>query len=55
MKQENRKAFLRFLSILFGLVLSVNAFAQIQVKGLVKDDLGESCDKEWRRSHSYRL
>lgn len=31
----------RFLALFVGLLLSASAFAQIQVKGLVKDDLGE--------------
>ena len=41
MKQVSLGIFPRLLTLLLGLVLSASAFAQIQVKGLVKDDLGE--------------
>ena len=41
MKQVNIRIPLRMLVLLFGLFLSVGAFAQIDVKGHVKDALGE--------------
>ncbi len=37
MKQVNIKIPFRMLALLFGLFLSVGAFAQIEVKGHVKD------------------
>ena len=41
MKQVNMKIPFRMLVLLFGLFLSVGAFAQIEVKGYVKDAQGE--------------
>ncbi len=41
MKQVNIQIPLRMLALLFGLFLSVGAFAQIEVKGHVKDATGE--------------
>jgi len=41
MKQVNIQFPLRMLALLFGLFLSVGAFAQIDVKGHVKDATGE--------------
>jgi iron complex outermembrane receptor protein len=41
MKQVNIQFPLRMLALLFGLFLSVSAFAQIEVKGHVKDATGE--------------
>lgn len=41
MKQVNIQFPLRMLGLLFGLFLSVGAFAQIDVKGHVKDATGE--------------
>lgn len=41
MKQIELGIFRKILSLLVGLLLSVGAFAQITVNGLVKDDLGE--------------
>lgn len=41
MKQVKRKTSIRFMSLLIGLFLSVGAFAQSSVKGVVKDASGE--------------
>ena len=41
MKQVNIKIPFRMLVLMLGLFLSVGAFAQIDVKGHVKDALGE--------------
>lgn len=41
MKQVNFRIPLRMLVVLFGLVLSIGAYAQITVKGHVKDSAGE--------------
>ena len=41
MKQENIRVPFRMLVLLLGLFLSVGAFAQIDVKGHVKDAQGE--------------
>ena len=41
MKKVKRRATLRFTSLLLGLSLSVGAFAQSGVKGVVKDASGE--------------
>ena len=41
MKQVFSDVSPKLLALFLGLVLSMSAFAQIQVKGLVKDDLGE--------------
>ena len=41
MKQVNIQVPLRMLGLLLGLFLSVSAFAQIDVKGHVKDATGE--------------
>ncbi len=41
MKQVNTRIPLRILALLCGLFISLGAFAQIQVKGNVKDDTGE--------------
>jgi len=41
MKQVNIEMPLRMLGLLLGLFLSVGAFAQIEVKGHVKDAAGE--------------
>ena len=41
MKQVNIRIPLRMLSLLLGLFLSVGAFAQMTVKGHVKDSQGE--------------
>ena len=41
MKQVNIQIPLRMLGLLLGLFLSVGAFAQIEVKGHVKDATGE--------------
>ena len=42
MKQVNIQFPLRMLGLILGLFLSVSAFAQIEVKGHVKDDTGEA-------------
>ena len=41
MKQVNIQVPLRMLGLILGLFLSVGAFAQIEVKGHVKDAAGE--------------
>ena len=41
MKQVKSKPLCRILSLLLGLFLSVGAFAQSDVKGVVKDASGE--------------
>ena len=41
MKQVKKKTSFRFISLLLGLFLSVGAFAQSSVKGVVKDASGE--------------
>ena len=42
MRQVNLKVWRTMLTVLFGLLLSVNAFAQqLTVKGVVKDQTGE--------------
>ncbi len=55
MKQVNIRIPFRILTLVMGLFLSLGAYAQITVNGLVKDATGE-CSCRWHTDgYSYRL